>query len=75
MTAVDVQTTPTVAFGEAVVLVPEILHGLALKDRNFDITPTGELIIQVPDRTDLRSREVDVVLNWFEELKRRLPTR
>ena len=76
LTAVDIQTTPAVAFGETVVLVPEIVHGLSLKDRNFDITPDGEqLIIQVPDPANLRSREVDVVLNWFEELKRRLPTR
>ena len=73
--AVDVQTTPTVTFGEAVVLVPEIAHGLALEERWYDITPDGkQLLVQVPDRTDPRSREVDVVLHWFEELKRRVPT-
>jgi hypothetical protein len=27
----------------------------------------------VPDRTDPRSGEVDVVLNWTEELKRLVP--
>ena len=73
--AVDVQTTPTVAFGEAVVLVPEIAHGLGLDERWYDITPDGrQLLVQVPDRTDPRSREVDVVLHWFEELKRLVPT-
>jgi len=73
--AVDVQTTPTVAFGEAVVLVPEIAHGLGLIDRFYDITPDGgQLLVTVPDRTDPRLREVDVVLHWFEELKRRVPT-
>ena len=41
----------------------------------YDITPDGRhLLVQVPDRTDPRSREVDVVLHWFEELKRRVPT-
>jgi dipeptidyl aminopeptidase/acylaminoacyl peptidase len=71
---VDVQTTPTVTFGEAVVLVPEIAHGLALEDRYYDITPDGkQLLVTVPDRTDPRSGEVDVVLNWTEELKRLVP--
>jgi Tol biopolymer transport system component len=74
--AVDVQTTPTVAFGEAAVLVPEIAHGLALSERWYDITPDGrQLLIQVPDQTNPQSREVNVVLHWFEELKRRVPTR
>lgn len=49
------------------------LSGLAFPNRNYDITPNGkQLLIQVPDPTNLRSREVDVVLNWFEELKRRV---
>ena len=40
----------------------------------YDIMPDGkQLLVVVPDRTDPRSREVDLVLNWFEELKRRVP--
>jgi hypothetical protein len=71
---IDIQTTPAVAFGEAVVLVPEIAHGLGLSERYYDITPDGkQLLLQVRDRTDPRSREVEVVLHWFEELKRRVP--
>jgi hypothetical protein len=73
--AVDVQTTPTVTFGEPVVLVPQIGHGLALAERYYDVTPDGkQLLVQVPDRTDSRLREIEVVLHWFEELKRRVPT-
>jgi eukaryotic-like serine/threonine-protein kinase len=73
--AVDVQTTPTVAFGQAIVLVPEIGHGLALQERYYDITPDGkQVLVQVRDRSDPRSREVDVVLHWSEELKRRAST-
>jgi hypothetical protein len=71
---VDVQTTPTVAFGEPAVLVPEIAHGLALSDRWYEITPDGrQLLVQVPERSDPRSREIAVVLNWFEELKQLVP--
>ena len=73
--AVDVQTTPTVTFGEPVVLVPQIGHGLALAERYYDVTPDGkQLLVQVPDSTDSRLREIEVVLHWFEELKRRVPT-
>ena len=74
LVAVDVQTTPTVAFGEPAVLVPEIAHGLALSDRWYDITPDGrQLLVLVPERMDPRSREIAVVLNWFEELKQLMP--
>lgn len=73
--AIDVRTTPTVTFSRGVVLVPEIAHGLALDERWYDITPDGkQLLVTVPDRTDPRSREIQVVLHWFEELKRRVPT-
>jgi Tol biopolymer transport system component len=72
--AVDVQTTPTVAFGEPSVLVPEIVQGLAQPDRWYDITPDGrQLLVQVPERMDPRSREITVVLNWFEESKQLVP--
>jgi Tol biopolymer transport system component len=74
--AVDVQTAPTVAFGEPVVLVPEILGGLALSTRVYDVTPDGkQLLIHLPDPANLRSREVEVVLNWTDELKRLVPAR
>jgi serine/threonine protein kinase/Tol biopolymer transport system component len=69
--AVDVQTTPAVTFGPAVVIVPEIVQGLSVETRNYDITPDGrQLLVQVPDLANSRSREIEVVLNWFEELKR-----
>ena len=51
-------------------------HGLALSDRWYDITPDGrQLLVLVPERMDPRSREIAVVLNWHEELKRLVPTK
>lgn len=71
---VDVHTSPAVTFGDPVVLVPELVHGLALSQRWYDITPDGtRLLVQVPDRKNIRSRQIEVVLNWFEELERRVP--
>jgi Tol biopolymer transport system component len=72
--AVDVQTTPAVVFGEPMVLMPEIAHGLALSERWYDVSPDGKrLIVPVRDRRDPRSRQIEVVLNWTEELKHRAP--
>ena len=71
--AVDVQTRPTVVFGDPVVLVPEILHGPMLSHRWYDITPDARrLLLQVP--THRESREVYVILRWTQELKRLVPT-
>jgi eukaryotic-like serine/threonine-protein kinase len=44
--------------------------------RNYDITPDGKLIavVSAVDGEDSAS-QIDVVLNWFEELKRLLPAR
>ena len=74
--AVDVQTTPTVAFGEPVLVAPEIFQTTSLPNRNYDVTADGKrLLLQVPDRTNTASQQIVVVLHWFEELKRLVPTR
>ena len=74
--AVDVQTTPMVAFGEPVMVAPEIFQTTSLPNRNYDITSDGKrLLLQAPDRTNTASQQIVVVLHWFEELKRLVPTR
>jgi Tol biopolymer transport system component len=69
--AVDVQTTPTVAFGKSVVRVPEIVQGLNVATRNYDVTPDGRQLLVVLPANRL---SVEVVLGWTDELKRRVPT-
>jgi len=72
--AVDVETAPAVAFGEPVVVAPEIFQTTALRNRNYDISADGtRLLIQVPDRTHAASQQIVVVLHWFEDLKRLIP--
>jgi len=50
-----------------------------LEARNFDIMPDGRIIGVVNARetrpSALRATQIQVVLNWFEELKRLAPTR
>jgi eukaryotic-like serine/threonine-protein kinase len=74
--AVDVQTAPNVVFGQAVVVAPEIFQATALTNRNYDITSDGKrLLTQMPDRTHTASQQIVVVLHWFDELKRLVPTK
>jgi Tol biopolymer transport system component len=73
--AVDVRTAPAVAFGQPVMLARRIFHGLALGERWFDATPDGtKVLAQIPDGKDPQSWQFEVVLNWFNELKRNVPT-
>ena len=41
---------------------------------NYDISPDGEQFIFVESGSSGVSPHISVVLNWFEELKERVPT-
>jgi WD40 repeat protein len=72
--AIDVRTTPSVSFGEPDVLATQIMHGLALEERWFDIAPDGRrLFAAIPDFRNNRSRQIEVVFNWVDELGRLAP--
>ena len=45
--------------------------------RGFDILPDGRLLIVSPanDQDSEAREELHVVINWFEELKRLVPTK
>jgi len=41
--------------------------------RNYDVTPDGQRFIMVkPSDRELAATQIDVVLNWFEDLQRRV---
>ena len=42
--------------------------------RNYDISPDGQRFLMIKREQDLVPTELIVVLNWFEELKRLVPT-
>ena len=56
-------------------LFPHVYQG-AYPVRNYDVTPDGERFLMVRNETPPLENvtELHVVLNWFEELKRRVPT-
>jgi serine/threonine-protein kinase len=77
--SVSVTTRPTFAFGNAVVVPKLFLMAGAGLRTPYDITPDGKLVgrITAGQTEYVRSSndQIQVVLNWFEDLKARVPTR
>jgi serine/threonine-protein kinase len=74
---VSVSTRPSFTFGNPVQLAIDGIQATGpTQPRNFDIAPDGKTFIavvsNVTDNDDTAS-QVQVVLNWFEDLKRRVP--
>ena len=78
---VDVQTEPSFTFSKPTLLpIDGTLHPLA--QRNYDVTPDGkQLLVVLPaasaesDSAKRITQQINIVLNWFEELKARVPTK
>jgi serine/threonine-protein kinase len=78
---VDIRAEKGLAFGTPVPLpIEDAIHPLA--QRNYDVTPDGQrLLIVLPVQTALAnptrraSAQINVVLNWHQELMQRVPTR
>jgi hypothetical protein len=75
MMVVDIKTEPTFTAGSPVVLFTgryTIFGGFV----NYDISPDGQrfLMIKVVEEEEGPQGQINVVLNWFEELKRLVPT-
>jgi len=42
---------------------------------NYDISPDGQRFVMIKESEEQQeARQINVVLNWFEELKRLVPT-
>ena len=72
---VGFKTEPTFTQGSPEVLFTgryTILRGFV----NYDISPDGQrfLMIKAAEEEDEQQGQINVVLNWFEELKRLVPT-
>jgi Tol biopolymer transport system component len=75
-----VTTQPTFAFGDPILIPRGFTEGLSpASQRGYDVTPDGRFVgIVQPEPaqsgTPIPAR-IEVVVNWFEELKSRAPTR
>jgi hypothetical protein len=79
--AVSMRTQPVVTFGDPVDLPNGPLPALlSVETRGYDVLPDGRFLslVPAPDQTSSGAAiapELRVALNWFEELKRMVPTR
>jgi len=76
MMAVEITTKPNFALGNPHVLFerPYILANVPIS--NYDVSPDGRrfLMVKPTEQAQAPPTQINVVLNWFEELKRRVPT-
>jgi eukaryotic-like serine/threonine-protein kinase len=79
LVAVDVRTQPAFAVERSVTLPIEVLAGNSTLARNYDIMPDGKQFVVIAptaspaDSNRSPTQQINVVLNWFEELKRLVP--
>ncbi len=75
MMAVDVAAHPSFSAGKSKLLF-EGLYQLSATPaaRNYDVSPDGQRFLMLKaDEQERSASQINVVLNWFEELKRRVP--
>jgi tricorn protease-like protein len=73
---VSISTQPSFSFGEAVVLDRPFVGLAPLAERTFDISRDGQRflgVIRANQSEETEVPQIQVVLNWFEELQRRVP--
>ncbi len=75
MMVVGIKTEPTFTAGSPVALFTG-RYTTSLAVTNYDISPDGQrfLMIKAADLDEGQQGQINVVLNWFEELKRLVPT-
>jgi hypothetical protein len=76
MMAVDIATQPSFAAGKPRVLFEGRYELSPATTPNYDVSPDGQrfLMLKPAEASEAAPTQINVVLNWFEELKRRVPT-
>jgi serine/threonine-protein kinase len=75
MMAVGIATEPGFAAGKPRVLFEGPYLPTPLTEPNYDVSPDGKrfLMVKPSEQEQAAPTQINVVLNWFEELKRRVP--
>ena len=75
MMAVPVTTQPTFRAGTPTLLFEGQYHNdFNWSPPNYDVTPDGQRFLMIQPGEQEAATQINVVLNWFEELKRLVPT-
>jgi Tol biopolymer transport system component len=73
--AVDIATQPGFAAGKPRMLFEGPYEQPPVPIANYDVSPDGQRFLMLkPSEQEAAPTQINVVLNWFEELKRRVPT-
>jgi Tol biopolymer transport system component len=75
MMAVDIATQPGFSAGKPRVLFEGRYEPTPATFPNYDVSPDGQrfLMLKPAEASEAAPTQINVVLNWFEELKRRVP--
>jgi Tol biopolymer transport system component len=75
MMAVDIATQPSFAAGKPRMLFEGPYERSPATSPNYDVSPDGQrfLMLKSAETGESAPTQINVVLNWFEELKRRVP--
>ena len=74
MMAVDVTTEPTFSAGTPRLLFEGTFITSTVFRGNYDVAPDGQRFVMLkPYEQEAGAQQINVVLNWFEELRRRVP--
>ena len=75
MMAVEITTQPNIALGNPRVLFERQYVLATVPISNYDVSPDGRRFLMVKgDEQSTTATQINVVLNWFEELKQKVPT-
>ena len=79
MTRVPIQTAPTFSAGTPTTLFDTRYYTVPL-GRSYDVSPDGQHFLGLIDAAQTQSGapaalQIQVVLNWMEELKQRVPVK
>jgi len=75
MMAVDVASQPGFSAGKPRVLFTGPYLSITATTPSYDVSPDGQRFLMMkPNEQQPSSNQINIVQNWFEELKRRVPT-
>jgi serine/threonine protein kinase len=76
MMAVEITTQPSFALGNPRVLFEGPYALATVPISNYDVSPDGRrfLMVKPTEQAQAAPTQINVVLNWFEELKQKVPT-
>ena len=75
MMAVDIATQPGFSAGTPRMLFEGHYEPTAVPIANYDVSPDGQrfLMLKPTEQAEAAPTQINVVLNWFEELKQKVP--